>query len=300
MFKNILFTTTASPICDEAARFAYSLAEKYDSGLKVLHVYGPPSHGFNTHVKAFQSESEDTLDPDYETLLTHEIQASHKHLKDKATHCEVVIKPGIPATEILRVARAWDCDLIVMGAHTRLDCSGENLSFRNIVGNTMQKVAKKAKAPVLIINRFCPLRHWDFKNVVFGTDLSRASDIAFAFAVKIARESGAKLYIFHVLDISETPEDPSVMEKRLAEARAALEARYLPQASPFTNLDIEVCEGTPYVEILKLTRRCQGDLIVMAHHGKCTDEAPDMGSTLEQVVLRASCPVVSVNRAENR
>jgi len=295
MFKNILFTTTASPICDEAARFAYNLAEKYDSGLKVLHVYGLPSHGFTAHVNAFRSGGEEVPDADYETLLAREIQASHNHLVEKPMDCEVVVKPGVPATEILRGARSWESDLIVMGTHTRLDCTGAALAFRNIVGNTMQKVAKSAKAPVLIINRFCPLHHWDFKHIVFGTDLSRASDAAFAFAVKIARESGARLHVFHALDISGTPEDPAAMDKRLAETRAAIEARFLPGAEGVTNLDIEVCEGVPYVEILKLTRRCHGDLIVMAHHGKRLGEDPDMGSTVEQVVIRASCPVVSVN-----
>ncbi|VVS95673.1 universal stress protein [Desulfoluna spongiiphila] len=295
MFKNILFTTTASPICDEAARFAYNLAEKYDSGLKVFHVYGLPSHGFTAHVNAFRSEGEEVPDADYETLLAREIQASHKHLADSSMDSEVVVKPGIPATEILRVARAWGSDLIVMGTHTRLDCTGAALAFRNIVGNTMQKVAKSARAPVLIINRFCPLHHWDFKHIVFGTDLSRASDDAFDFAVKIARESGARLHLFHALDIPGTPEDPAAMDIRLKEAREAVKSRFLPRAGTFTDLDIEVCEGVPYVEILKLTRRCNGDLIVMAHHGKASGEDPDMGSTVEQVVIRASCPVVSVN-----
>lgn len=298
MFKNILFTTTASPICDEAARFAYNLAEKFHSGLKVLHVYGLPSHGFTAQVKAYSPESEEVPDADYETLLTREIRASHKHLADTSMDCEVVVKPGIPATEILRRARAWESDLIVMGTHTRLDCTGASLAFRNTLGNTMQKVAKSARAPVLIINRFCPLPHWDFKHIVFATDLSQASDAAFAFAVKIARKSGGTLHLLHTLEITGIPEDPVAMDRRLADARAAVEARFFSRAGDFTNLEVEVCEGTPYVEILKLTRRCHGDLVVMAHHGKGPEEGPAMGGTLEQVVIRASCPVVSVNHGE--
>ena len=58
-------------------------------------------------------------------------------------------------------------------------------------------------------------------------------------------------------------------------------------------------EGTPYVEILKLAREKQGDLIVMAHHTREIDpEKALLGSTVEQVVLRSACPVASVNHPD--
>jgi nucleotide-binding universal stress UspA family protein len=67
----------------------------------------------------------------------------------------------------------------------------------------------------------------------------------------------------------------------------------------FHNYDIEVREGTPYVEILKFAREKLGDLIVMAHHTREIDpEKAVLGSTVEQVVLRAACPVASVNHPD--
>ncbi|HSO20122.1 MAG TPA: universal stress protein, partial [Desulfosarcina sp.] len=57
--------------------------------------------------------------------------------------------------------------------------------------------------------------------------------------------------------------------------------------------------GTPYVEILKFAREKQADLIVMAHHTREIDpEQALLGSTVEQVVLRSSCPVTSVNHPD--
>ena len=53
------------------------------------------------------------------------------------------------------------------------------------------------------------------------------------------------------------------------------------------------------MEILKFARERNGDLIVMSHHTREVD--PDdavLGSTVEQVVLRAACPVASVNRPD--
>jgi nucleotide-binding universal stress UspA family protein len=67
----------------------------------------------------------------------------------------------------------------------------------------------------------------------------------------------------------------------------------------FDNYEIEVWEGTPYVEILKYSRDKQADLIVMAHHTREIDpEKAVLGSTVEQVVLRSACPVASVNHPD--
>ena len=67
----------------------------------------------------------------------------------------------------------------------------------------------------------------------------------------------------------------------------------------YDNYDIEIWEGIPYVEILKFSREKQGDLIVMAHHTRDIEpEQALLGSTVEQVVLRAACPVASVNHPD--
>jgi nucleotide-binding universal stress UspA family protein len=67
----------------------------------------------------------------------------------------------------------------------------------------------------------------------------------------------------------------------------------------YDNYEIEVREGIPYIEILKLARERTGDLIVMAHHTREVDpEKAVLGSTVEQVVLRSACPVASVNHPD--
>ncbi|WP_300669981.1 universal stress protein [Desulfoluna sp.] len=299
MFKKILFATTASPECDEAAKVAFNLAGKYDADIKVLHVYGLPSHGFSTEVKAFRPGRNANADVDYEQSLSAEIMTGCKPHMGKVSECDVLLRSGVPPTEILRMARTLESDLIVMGVHTPMDEAGA-LRFRNGVGNTMQKVSKSSKAPVLIVSRPCTTCFWYFENIIFGTDLSKASDAAFAFALKAAMETGARLFIFHALDIegmdAGTLEDPSSVEKRLEEVREKIRERYLSKAGDFVNIVVDAWEGTPSVEILKFTREHKGDLIVMAHHGKRVDEDAGMGSTVEQVVLRSSCPVASVNR----
>ena len=296
MFRKILFATTASPVCDEAAKVAFDLARKYSSEIKVLHVYGLPPRGFSTEVKSISTGDEVEATPEYENQLMEELYETYRLHMDKVSTCSIEARLGEPHREILREVRGHETDLVVMGAHTRVDETG-SLRYRNTVGNTMQKVAKKCRAPLLVVSRPCTTCFWYFENIIFGTDLSRTSDAAFAFALKTARETGARLYLFHALKMSDTemPENQLSVEERLAEAKERMEQRYLPMAEGFDNLVMDVWEGTPYVEILKYARERKADLVVMSHHGRRGNEESDMGSTVEQVVLRSACPVASVN-----
>ncbi len=91
----------------------------------------------------------------------------------------------------------------------------------------------------------------------------------------------------------------SEIEARIEKARKKIETKYLSQLKGFDNFDVGIREGTPYVEILKFAREKQADLIVMAHHTREIDpELALLGSTVEQVVLRSSCPVTSVNHPD--
>ena len=47
MFKKLLFATTASPVCDNAAKVAFDLEMKWEAKLSILHVLGLPGRGFN-------------------------------------------------------------------------------------------------------------------------------------------------------------------------------------------------------------------------------------------------------------
>jgi nucleotide-binding universal stress UspA family protein len=156
---------------------------------------------------------------------------------------------------------------------------------------------------VVIISRPCTTCWKLFSNIVIGIDFSKPSQYAFLWAYKLAKEVGAKLHIFHACDISSGNfgeiQGQNEIERRIAESRKKIEKTYVPKMKGYDNFGIEVWEGIPYVEILKFAREKQGDLIVMAHHTRDIDpEQALLGSTVEQVVLRAACPVASVNHPD--
>ncbi|MBF0450839.1 MAG: universal stress protein [Candidatus Magnetomorum sp.] len=302
MFKKILFATTASPSCDHAAHVAFDLAKKYQSYLLLFHVFGIPNRGFSQSVVDIRTGQEAPNDSEYESWVIEEMKNTYTRQLGDYPDSDLKTKAGVPHTEILRVARKEDADLIVMGAHTREEEIGAS-RHRNIVGSTMQRVAKSARCPVLIVSRPCTTCLWYFSNIVFCTDFSKAADYAFKFAFNLASEIGAKLHIFHALDMSSAYSGKTLgqeeIEEQISQAKNKIEKRYVSQMKDYDNYAIDVLEGIPYVEILKFSRKKNGDLIVMAHHTREIDpENAEIGSTVEQVVLRSSCPVASVNRPD--
>lgn len=302
MFNKILFATTASPTCDNAATVAFDLELKWDAKLYILHVLGFPTRGYSPFVTDSRTGKTEHADPDYLEWVKDEMRNTYATFLEDSENSELITTVGVPSREILRFARKNDVDMIIMGAHTRKEDIGA-ARYRTVVGSTMQKVAKSARCPVVIINRPCTTCWKLFSNIVFGTDFSKASDSAFMFASKLAKEVGARLHIFHAVDISEANtmkiKNQEDIEAKIDAARKKIDTQYLSKLKGFDNYDVAIWEGTPYVEILKFARDKSADLIVMAHHTREIDpEIALLGSTVEQVVLRSACPVASVNHPD--
>jgi nucleotide-binding universal stress UspA family protein len=305
MFGKILFATTAKPNSDNAAKVAFDLAYKNEARLYLFHVLGLPTRGFSQVVRDLKSGEDGEVDADYRAWVEEELDNIYAGLLEGMPAGNVVkqLAVGVPATEVLRFARQEDADLIVIGAHNREDDDSASARVRSVIGNTMREVARRARCPVLIVNRPCTTCWKLFSNIIFCTDFSRPADAAFQFAYKTAREIGAKLYLFHAFDISNTLvgvfAGQAEIERKIEQARALMQKKYISQMTDYDNYQVEIWEGTPYVEILKYARAKQADLIIMAHHTRDVPaEEAEIGSTVEQVVLRSACPVASVNRPE--
>lgn len=299
MFKKIMFATSATETCDHAARVAFEIAGQYKAKLTLFHVLGVPSRGYSLIVRDVKTGEDITLDTEYEAWVLEEIKTHYSRQIKGYPNVEVKLSVGHPHREILRAARKDNYDLIIMGGTDE----GRDLSSykRSMAGTTLQRVAKAAKSPVLVVARPAASFWGGISSIVFGTDFSKASNAAFDFAKKLASELKGELHIFHAVDISQLhagkPIDQDEIEIRLREARNKIQGRYVKQLEGIPIYSVDVWEGVPYVEIVKYAREKQADLIVMAHHARETD--PDMarlGSNMEQVIVRANCPVVSINR----
>ncbi|NLW81856.1 MAG: universal stress protein [Desulfovibrionales bacterium] len=301
MFTKILFATSGSPCCDAAARVAFDLAARYNAKLFVFHVLGTPSRGFSQVVVDLRTGEKVELDGDYILWVKDELKGTYDRQLKSGVDCEIDAAVGVPHREVLRKARQEDVDLIVMGASTT-GCESDAQEYeRHFAGSTLQRVAKASKAPVLVVNRPVASFWGGFTNIVFGADFSKGSEHAFKFALRTAKELDANLHLFHAIDIGSSHGfiSQKELDDRMIEARDRMRRKYLIQTGDFKKVTADIWEGIPYIEIVKYAREKQADLIIMAHHSKdVSDESAVFGHTLEQVLLRATCPVASVNRPD--
>ena len=140
MFKKILFATTGTPSCDAAARVAFDMAKRYNTELFIINVFGIPSRSFSQVITDLRTGDEIDLHDDQLATVNNKLKKIYQQqIQDYNTPHDIILTDGIPHTEILRVARKNEIDLIVMGARTSEQENTGSVN-RHLVGRTLQSV----------------------------------------------------------------------------------------------------------------------------------------------------------------
>lgn len=299
MFKKILFATSATAASDHAARVAFNIAKSYQSDLNIFHVLGVPTRGYSQVVVDVKTKEKVDVDEDYIAWVNEEIKTYYGKYLDENLNYTIDVAVGWPAREILRQAKTMKPDLIMIGGSTGDE--DETVYKKSSAGTTLQKVAKAANCPVLVVNRPAASFWGGVSNIVFGTDFSKISDKAFEFALKVAKTLDCELHVFHALDISPLNSGRMLsqdeIEQQIRESIRKIRALYGERLKELSNYSMDVWEGIPYMEIVKYARDKHADLLIMAHHSrKLPSEDIRLGGNVEQVIVRAGCPVISVNK----
>jgi nucleotide-binding universal stress UspA family protein len=146
-------------------------------------------------------------------------------------------------------------------------------------------------------------RALQIKTILVPLDFSRASIQALKFAIPFAKEFEATIHLVHVQPADKLTEISNagglmlncmdaiaLMQDRLREA--------LRQQGRFCPDNCHVVSGRPFEEICKLAREIEADLIVLPTRGLGRLKRIILGSTAEQVVRHAPCPVLIPRGAE--
>jgi nucleotide-binding universal stress UspA family protein len=142
----------------------------------------------------------------------------------------------------------------------------------------------------------------EIRKILFAADFSEGSSSSLPYAVDFAKRYGAKLYLVHVLyDIAKTSGSyvPHVsldelyrdMEKN---AKADLEKCFVEETRTYKDVEHIVLKGIPYEELCRFAEENKIDLVVIGTHGRKGFDRMLFGSTAEQVVRHAPCPVLTV------
>jgi nucleotide-binding universal stress UspA family protein len=127
-----------------------------------------------------------------------------------------------------------------------------------------------------------------FRTILHPTDFSERSWHAFQMACSLARDEAARLVVMHVMPV------PLVQEKRLYREEMAEELNRLRAPDARVRVEHRLEEGDAATQILRVAEETGCDLIVLGTHGRTGLGRLLMGSVAEEVLRRASCPVLTV------
>lgn len=143
--------------------------------------------------------------------------------------------------------------------------------------------------------------------ILVAVDFSEHSEVALRYAAEFAGVFNAEVILCHVIEqpelISQVPPGgefyfppnwPDIQEGHAREACNRLLSDH-----KIARGRVVVKAGTPFVEIVRLAREEEADLLVVGTHGRGAVAHMLLGSVAEKVVRKAPCPVLTVRQGEH-
>jgi nucleotide-binding universal stress UspA family protein len=153
--------------------------------------------------------------------------------------------------------------------------------------------ASPAESPI-------PIR---LKNILVPVDFSGRSIKSLRYAVPLAMQCGAKITLVHVVSPSDHVLDFSwpvpLEERRLIELERQVERLRMKNVPAEIPVNSIVRQGRAFDAILEAAADFHAGLIIIATHGHTGLERVMLGSTAENVVRRAKCPVLVIREDEH-
>ena len=149
--KKVLIALDYNPTAQKVAEVGFSLAKAMNAEIILLHVISDPVYyssteyspimGFNGFLETGQMQL-DSIDGLKQAAL-HFLDKSRHHLGDKSI--QTLVKEGDFAESILKAAKEFHADIIILGSHSRKWL--ENI----VMGSVTEKVLRHTTIPLFII-----------------------------------------------------------------------------------------------------------------------------------------------------
>ena len=282
--STILFASEI-PANEKALGFALAQAKESGANLILFHAY-------DTMVVA-ASETSGIRYYDYAAAAhaeTHHLEPLAQRVREAGVPCEIVVRPGLAADQILHFLREREVDRIVMGTHSPGPIG------KLLVGSVAEAVLRTAKTPVCIVGPDVvdsTYRNYATNTILCAISMLDTSYVIAAFGAALAVQHNARLVLQHVIraqeragvlagrTIGDIENDlVSLVPKALRE-KIAVEAIVVP--------------GDPTEELLYQGRAQQADLIVLGAHGASAFAAIARQGVVYKVLAHSHCPVITLS-----
>lgn len=289
----ILCPVDLSDCSRHAFDHALALARSYHARLTVMEVRWPliPPVAYPAAAEVFPVPM--AVAGDIEELREG-LRRFAAHGAEAGVEMDLQVREGAVVPTILEEAHRIGADLIVMGTHGR---SGFD---HLLLGSVTEKVLRKAECAVMTVppadRTAAPARA--HRTIICAVDFSPLAGRAVDYALSLAQQLHARLLLIHVIEWpSERPmsgSDEREIDALRVGARRKLHALVPQEARALCETEDVATLGRAHEEIVRIARQRDADLIVLGVHGRSALDVAMFGSTANQVVRHATCPVVTV------
>ncbi len=230
------------------------------------------------------------------------LDTQKKRLEKQGLRTTVVAEPGLPGSQIPRIAVERHCGLVVVGSH------GHNLAGEMLLGGTVTEILHQTTRPILVIHmkgdgdtgQAVPVgKGRDFRqHVLYTTDFSDHADRAFDYVSNMVECGALRVTLLHVQDKvrlgthlkDHLEEFNEIDRKRLDLLKARL------NAIGDAQVDIDIVYGSPIEEILRRAKAGEASLVVMGSRGRGYVSELFLGSVSHNVARHSETPVLLIPR----
>jgi nucleotide-binding universal stress UspA family protein len=301
--KHVLCPVDLSELSIPALAWAGSIADWYQSQLIVLHVV-PTFEPMQVRPAAL-FDAVQFVYPMTQDQVEERLRDAMRTAGVTADRARVAAKAGDPGHVIVDEALAVGADLVVMATHGRRGWD------RVMLGSVAERVLRSAPCPVFTVPSLAQIlakadtnmrARMPVSAILCPVDFSSAALHAVEFAMDMANRANASVTFLHVIEwlAEEEPREtahfavPEFRQQLMQNAREQLTALAAHQLHLERGLSVEVAAGRAHRQIARVAAEMKADLIVLGAQGRGGPPLVALGSTTEQVVRAAPCPVLTI------
>jgi nucleotide-binding universal stress UspA family protein len=284
--STILFASEI-PANEKAFGFALAQASEFGADLILFHAY-------DTLVVA-ASETSGIRYYDYAAAArseTSHLEPLAQRARKAGIQCEVVVRPGLAADQIVTFLREREVDRIVMGTHSPGPIG------KLLVGSVAEAVLRTAKVPVCIVGPDVvdgTFRNFATRTILCAISLLESSYVVATFAAELALQHNARLILQHVIRPQERAE--VLAGRSVAQMEGDLLSLVPQELRDTVSIQTIVVPGDPTEELLYQGRAHQADLIVLGAHGASAFAAIARHGIVYKLLAHSHCPVITLSPA---
>lgn len=277
----------ASEIPANEKAFAFALAQAVEFGADLILF-----HAYDTLVVA-ASEQSGIRYYDYAAAARTEkahLEPLAERVRKAGIRCEVVVRPGLAADQILAFAHERVIDRIVMGTHSPGPIG------KLLVGSVAEAVLRSATTPVYIVGPDVvdgSYRNFSTRAVLAAVSAHEASSVVTAFAAEVAAQHNARLILQHVI----RPQDRAevMAGKSIDQIETEILSMIPVEMAEKISAQAIVVPGDPTEELLYQSRAQQADLIILGAQGASAFAAVTRQGVVYKVLAHSQCPVMTLS-----